>query len=152
MTCRNIIRNADGTYNIVWFGSYGTYDSKKVTCGPNTIAGPNTIVGKVVDKSALFYNPEDKHDNFSDKQQGVVDSLIQRLSVLRNELWYRMSYGLPLFDKVKSKLIIDAEVLSIIGSHPDVSQIQDFTSQVVDHDYKFSATILSTYGQVSVQI
>ena len=25
MKCRNLVANADGTYNIVWFGSYGSY-------------------------------------------------------------------------------------------------------------------------------
>ena len=92
--------------NVVWFGSYGI----------------------TADGHSKFYNENDIHDNFADKQQGVCDSLTQRLSVIRGELWYNINFGLPLLEKIESKIAIDAAISEIVLAHPDVEEIATFES------------------------
>lgn len=134
MRCRRIKvwydENNTKHTSVVWFGSYGIDDND----------------------NAKFVNPHDKHDNFADKQQGVADSLTQRLSVIKKELWYNVSYGLPLFDKQKSKLAIDAFVGSTITSHPDVVSIKSFDSKVVDKKYTCNTVIITKYGEMTLNL
>lgn len=87
-------------------------------------------------------------ENYVENQKAISNSLTQRLSVLKNELWYNINYGLPLFDKVKSKTFMDTTVTQIIMSHPEVIRIINFTSQVKNNVYRYKATIISTYGQL----
>lgn len=114
--------------NIVWFGSYG----------------------KNADGSAKFYNAD--KSSFSEKQTAVADSLTQRLSVLRGELWYRVSYGIPLFDKVNSKTLIDTFVASTVTGHEDVVRIESFESLLQNHKYTCNMKIISVYGDLILQI
>lgn len=102
--------------------------------------------------NAKFFNIDNIHDNYSDRQQGIVDSLTQRLSVIKGELWYNTSYGVPLFDKTKSKGIIDAYVISIILQHPNVVRIENFKSEVKNHNYFCNVDIISEYGIVHMTI
>ena len=127
MRCRRI-KKIDGRNEVVWFGSYGKNGDK-----------------------ALFFNENDKHDNFSDQQQGVSDSLTQRLSVLREELWYDIDYGLPLFDKVR-KPAMDSFICSAVLNHPDVISIDEFSSQVINNKYSCSMTVVSVFGNVVLNI
>ena len=125
MRCRRIV---DG--NVVWFGSKG----------------------KQANGHAEFFNPNDKHDNYADNQEAVADSLTQRLSVIQKELWYATSYGLPLFEKTRSKATVDATVADIITQHPDVVSILSFSSEVVNHKYSCSVSVQSTFGVVDVNL
>lgn len=95
----------------------------------------------------------DKSD-YASHQEGVKDSLIQRLSVLKNELWYRSSYGLPLFDKIRNKAIIDSVVIDIITSHPDVTNLVNFSSTMDKHSYNlnFSAATIYTDEIISINM
>ena len=130
MQCRRIMRTNDGVRHIVWFGSYG----------------------KNADGTAKFFNVDDKHDNYSDERDAVADSLTQRLNVIRGELWYSMKSGLPLTEKQRDKGIVDAAIIDIILSHPDVSKILSYES-VVDKDtniYSIDIKILSTYGELEL--
>lgn len=117
-------------FRVVWFGSYGTDENGK----------------------ALFFNKDNKHDNFSSKQQAVVDSLSQRLSVLKGELWYSINEGLPLLDKTKSKLSLDSALGSIILKHPDVTSIIEFNSKIFNRKYHADVKILSVYGEISINL
>lgn len=117
-------------FRVVWFGSYGTDENGK----------------------ALFFDKDNKHDNFSSKQQAVVDSLTQRLSVLKGELWYSINEGLPLLDKTKSKLSLDSALGSIILKHPDVTNIVEFNSKIVNRKYHADVKILSVYGEISINL
>lgn|SRR5574344_83894 len=110
--------------NVVWFGSYG----------------------KDVNDKAL------KAGNFSDNQQGVADDLTQRLSVIKGELWYRVNYGLPLFDKVKSKAYMDTITIDNILAHEDVVRITSFKSTIVDRRYTCEAEILTKYGKIDFEL
>ncbi len=125
MRCRRIYKG-----NVVWFGSYG----------------------KNNDDTARFFAAGNKHDNYSDNQEAVADSLTQRLSVIQKELWYATSYGLPLFEKTRSKATVDATVADIIMQHPDVVSILSFSSEVVNHKYSCSVSIQSTFGVVDVNL
>lgn len=127
MRCRRVKRQTSEN-TIVWFGSYGLNS----------------------DGTAKFFNENDKHDNYGDKQEAVADSLTQRLSVIKNELWYNVYYGLPLIDKIKSKTELDAIVASIIFTHPDVIDIIKFESRVVNKHYYMSSVISSKYGDIQI--
>ena len=125
MRYRNVTQNEDGTYNIVWFGSSGKLsDNKKIPA-----------------------------ENYTIKQEGIAKSLIQHLAVIKGELWYAAGYGLPLFDKIKHKAILDSAVISIIERHVEVQSILSFESSIDKENktYYFTANILSIYGdQVEV--
>lgn len=134
MRCRRLKIWKDENDNIkksvVWFGSYGKDENGK----------------------AKFYSTSNIHDNFSEKLQGLSDSLTQRLSILLGELWYNVSYGIPLFKKQKSKLSMDSFVIKTILNHPDVKEISEFESQIVDRHYSCDMKILSVYGDLELNI
>lgn len=115
--------------DIVWFGSYG----------------------KNADGSSKMYNSNNV-DNFSSKETAIKDSLSQKLSVLKNELWYNLTYGLPLFEKQKSKIAIDSAVLSIILENKEIISIEDFQSQLIDRLYSAKIIIKSIYGNIQLSI
>lgn len=115
--------------DIVWFGSYG----------------------KNADGSSKMYSSNNV-DNFSSKETAIKDSLSQKLSVLKNELWYNLTYGLPLFEKQKSKIAIDSAVLSIILENKEIISIEDFQSQLIDRLYSAKIIIKSIYGNIQLSI
>ena len=90
--------------------------------------------------------------NFSTEQNAVRDSLYQRLSVLKGELWYRVSYGIPLFDKVNSKTLIDSQIASIVTSHEDVIRIEKFESYLYNHKYTCNMQIVTVFGNLNLEI
>lgn len=99
-----------------------------------------------------FIKTINRNDNYSKAQEGVKDSLIQRLSVLKKELWYNPGYGLPLIDKVRNKGIYDAIALDIITSQPDVRNIVKFESQIDGHKYSLSFIITTIYTNDETKI
>ena len=121
MKCRNLVRNSDGTYNIVWFGSYGKDENNKKLSA----------------------------ENYVSQSEAVQMSLIQRLAVIKNELWYNINYGLPLFDKIRNKAIMDAAIIKIINEHEAVRTLINYTSSVdqATHIYYFSALINTVYNE-----
>ena len=129
MKCRRL-KKVGNTNHLVWFGSYGKND----------------------DGTAKFYNPDDKHDNYADLQQGLCDDLVQRLSIIQTELFYAVEYGIPLFNKITKKAEIDIEVLDIIDSHPEVYSIMDFSSEIRGRTYSAQAVIQSAYGVTTMTI
>lgn len=86
-------------------------------------------------------------DNYSTEEQGVIDSLTQRLSILKGELWININYGIPLLEKHKNKYIFDYTIIEIITSHPDVLSV-NFNSKVENNKYYFYANIVSKYGKL----
>ena len=106
--------------NIVWFGSYGIEEDGKA---------------KKVD------------DNFVENEKAVAQSLKQKLSVIQGELWYHINYGLPLYNKVKSKGVLDAVILGILEDHPSVKKIINFKSSIVNHKYTFTFTVNTIYNK-----
>lgn len=105
--------------NIVWFGSSGITEDGKAK----------------------------KADNFVENEKAVAQSLKQKLSVIQGELWYHINYGLPLYNKVKSKGVLDAVILGILEDHPSVKKIINFKSSIVNHKYTFTFTVNTIYNK-----
>lgn len=93
-----------------------------------------------------------KAESFLDKQEGVSTSLTQLLSIIKSELWYNKSYGLPLYDKVTDTLTIDTAILNIVKSHKEVVDIKEFTSNIQGHSYSCSMKVNSIYGDFLLNI
>lgn len=92
------------------------------------------------------------HDNYATEQEGVVNSVIQRLSVIQGELWWQMDYGIPLFSNVSSKAIMDSSIIDMTLEHEDVLEFIDFNSTLENHNYKCNFEVLTTYGNIIVNI
>ena len=129
MRCRRLVK-FNNRQNVVWFGSYGLNS----------------------DGTAKFVNENDKHDNFGDKQVAVADSLTQRLSIIQQELWYAVNYGLPLLGNITSKLVIDSQVADIILAHPDVVNLKKIESNKIGHTYSATIFVTSTFGEIEINI
>lgn len=99
-----------------------------------------------IKKRANFYD-ENTHTSYAMKQEAVESSLLQRLSVIKSELWYHINYGLPLLDKINNKGIYDSVIIDIILSNPDVKNITNFNSKVDNHKYYFSAKIVTIFNE-----
>ena len=128
--------------NVVWFGSTNERRSNALWDD-----GLWDMASWDDDKSnAILVN------SFSEQQQSVIDGLTQRLSIIKSELWYAVSYGIPLFEKNRSKVEFDSWVLKTINAHPDVNSILSFSSYVNNKQYHCEVQILSTYGQIDINL
>lgn len=90
--------------------------------------------------------------SFVESIDAVTTALNQRLSIIKNELWYNMSFGLPLTDKVSSKYIIDASINEIVLNTQHVVEIMRFESSISGHTYKCNMTIRSDYGIIRLSL
>lgn len=129
MRCRRI--NPDNGM-VVWFGV------------------KNVIQNEAGENVAEFQDINDKHANYAEKSEGVANSLRQRLSVLKKELWYDYENGMPLPDKVRSKAIIDAYIIQTILKHPDVIDVEDFESRQSGNFYTCYFIVNTVYGQIEM--
>lgn len=123
MRCRKLVRNEDG-FDVVWFNSAGMNVSKRMIAD----------------------------ENFATEHQYVADDLTQKLLVLKNELWYAIQYGVPLLDKIKSKIKMDSFVASTIMSQPDVIKILKFNSSLNNGVYQVDVNILSSFGNINIEV
>lgn len=138
MKCRKVFTTEDGVRNIVWFGSYGKNQD-----------GTAKFVGEVNNEKPYGFDDNGKHENYSIEQQGVCDDLIQRLNLIKGELWYNVQKGLPLFDKVKQKGFIDSYVIQTVLELNDVMNIISFDSTIENnHYYKCNFKVLTVYGEL----
>lgn len=108
------------------------------------------IQNETGENQAVFQDENDKHANYADKSEGVANSLRQRLSVLKKELWYDYENGMPLPDKVRSKSIIDAYIIQTILKHPDVIDVEDFESRQDGNFYTCYFIVNTIYGQIEL--
>ena len=118
----------------------------------------------IVNNSYVFFNSCGKDENgnaikysedgvsFAKDEEGVAQSLTQRLSVIRGEIWYNVLYGIPLFDKMKTKIEADIAVATMIEMHPDVKNIDDFTSQIINRKYSCNVTVNTKEGTLNIQL
>lgn len=90
-----------------------------------------------------------KLPNYVEDTDAVVASLIQRLSVIKGELWWQVNYGMPLTDKVRGTTLYDMVVTDIITSHPGVASIQSYSSNLVGHTYTYTCTIKTVFGDTA---
>lgn len=96
---------------------------------------------------------KDDLSSYAEKQEGTASSLIQRLSVIQGELWYKINYGLPLFDKVRDKGIMDSVIIDMILSHPDVASIEFFASSTSKEGvYTFDGAKIITVFNESIEL
>lgn len=129
MKTRMIVANESGVKNVVWFGSIGIDGEGK----------------------AKFVK-EDK-SSYEGGKEGIAYSLTQRLSVIKGELWYNIKQGIPLFDKQRSKGIIDSYVIQTVLKHDEVLSIVEFNSYVINnHQYKCSLKCSTMYGEININI
>ena len=143
MKCRRI--NPDNGM-IVWFGVKEI--KKDTTLASNkTVASESTIVGK---RKTIFQSEMNKHDNYATGTEGVENSLRQRLSVLKHELWYDYGNGMPITDKVRKKAIVDAYVIQTVLNHPDVIEIEGFESEQTGHQYSCYLIVNTVYGKIEL--
>lgn len=87
--------------------------------------------------------------NYVEDTDAVVVSLIQRLSVIKGELWWQVNYGVPLTDKVRGTTLYDMVITDIITSHPGVASIQSYSSNLVGHTYTYTCTIKTIFGDTA---
>ena len=90
--------------------------------------------------------------SFVDGKEGTASSLSQLLSVIKREIWYRVSYGLPLYEKITTKVQMDSVVLTIINNHSEIVSISDFTSSISGHSYSAKVNAVSIYGPIQIVI
>lgn len=114
--------------------------------------GTNSGTIEVQHNVAEFYDEADKHNNYSTGLEAVRNCLIQRLSIIKGELWYNMSFGQPLLDKNKHKDTFDAHIVAVVLQHPDVKEIKQFDSKLEGHSYYCKLNIMTKYGDVIVNI
>lgn len=120
-----------------------TLDFDYLECSGQIVPTSSSIISEVWAKP----NSRKKAENYSEKGEGVRDSLIQRLSIIKGELWYKASYGLPLTEKIKNKGIYDSIILDIISSHPEVVRIENFESVIKDRKYQLNFEAYTTYNE-----
>lgn len=133
MRIRRLVDEKNGASRnrrVVWFGSYG----------------------KNTDGSAKFVNSKNKHDNFATATEMVKDSLLQKLSVIRHELWYDYQYGMPLVDNNTKHVQIDTFVMQTITQHPDVLSIVSFTSKIEGTNYICDIELSSKFGNIKLTL
>lgn len=127
------------------------YDEKSGTTRRRTVVWFGSA-GKNSDGTAKFVNPNDKHDNFAEGNTWVRDSLIQRLSVIKHELWYNYTYGMPLVDDGTAKVTIDAFVMQTVQSHQDVIEVTKFSSTIDGHDYHCDINFTTKFGNDTISL
>ena len=98
------------------------------------------------------YSTKASAENFVDKQNAVASALNEMLRVIKGELWYNVIYGIPLFDKVASKIQMDTAVMDIVNSHKEVVMIENFTSYITKNTYSCSMNIKTIYGDIAISI
>lgn len=87
--------------------------------------------------------------NYAEDTDAVVASLIQRLSIIKGELWYQVNYGLPLTEKQSGVNVFDLVIADIISSHPGVASLDKYTSKIIDHTYYYDCQITSIFGDTA---
>lgn len=146
MKCRRLVGK-----NLVWFGSYGK-DSDGHALFYNDGKPHQTYNEQELGVLGTlnFLKTINRHDNYTTKQDGVANSLTQRLSVIQGELWFAINYGFPLTNSNLSKGVYDAYVTSRILEHPEVKDILQFTSLINNHSYECKVLVSTIYGNIEI--
>lgn len=138
MKTRRMVKEGN-KISIVWFGVKGV---EKVENDDGTVS-----------TKSIFYNENNKNDNYASGVEAVKNTLNEKLSVLKGELWTSPKFGVPLIDKVRNKGIIDAYIISIVSSVKEVIEIVGFESEIVDKNtYSAYLEINTSYGLISISI
>ena len=161
MKCRRMTWNdSEQRYDIVWFGSKGTRaDGTAIFVDENGIEMPAMSADKyaINTEDIKILKPEVKamvHNNYANDIDAIVESLRQRLSVMKNELWYDYLYGLPLLQKGVTKAMIDSDAILMITYCPGVVSLNKFVSEidVATKEYKLDFAVTTIYGDASIVV
>ena len=98
------------------------------------------------------YSQCEKAETFVADLDAITCALNERLRVIKGELWYNISFGLPLFDKVASKIQMDSAVLNIVNSQKGVEAVTEFNSTIVKSEYRCTMKIKTQYGDATISI
>lgn len=140
MRTRKLIKDENNKFHLVWFGSYGKNQN-----------GTAKFAGEVDLEKPYGYEDNGKHENYSTLSEGVRDDLIQRLSIIKGELWYNTKLGIPLFNKIEKKGILDSYIINEVSNCPDVTNIVKFTSEVKNNrDYSCEILVNTIFGDISI--
>lgn len=127
----------NGTTYTCYF-DYGSEINGHILNPSNNVVGIFTLTNLAA--------PNTSPTSYSEDTDAVVDSLMQRLSVLKGELWYQINFGLPLTEKVRGTTLFDMVIMDIITSHPGVASLTSFSSNIKNHTYTFTGQIQSVFG------
>lgn len=123
-----------------------------------TLADPVTELELIANTAVYVYvtfervaDTKKVASSFAENKQAVRESLQQRLSVIKHELWFDDQFGLPLVDK-PSKLDIDFDVIDIVNQTEGVFEIIKFQSSVSGRNYSAEITVSTIYGEITVQV
>ena len=124
--------------SIAWFGSYGIDDEGKMIKAYNE---------KEYNKNAKANRQSTININYDEDIDAITSSLNQKLRVIKGELWNHVNYGLPLFDKVKNKSIVDAVVIKEVLETKGVTNINEMISQKENTEYQLAIKINTIFGE-----
>lgn len=130
MICRKI-EEYDGQKNLVFFGVKGVYKDKDGTL------------------RSVF--TKDKK-SYADGIDGVNQSVMQRLSLIKGELYHFMNAGFPLTDKVYEKQVFDAHIINVLSHHSEVTSIDKIESKVLNRAYYCKVHFSTRYGSSYIEI
>ena len=91
-------------------------------------------------------------ESFSSDIDAVTNSLNEKLRVMKTELWHSMNFGIPVLNKIKTKSLIDSEVIKIIMNTEGVISIDSFLSKVINNNYHCTVIINTRYGLVDISL
>ena len=134
MICRRIEKckgDQTGKNTLVFFGVVGTEKGSDGTL------------------NSIF---TDDKKSYADGIDGVNQSVKQRLSLIKGELYHFMNAGFPLTDKISSKQIIDARIISVLSHHSEVTSIDKIESKVVNRSYFCKVYFSTRYGSTYIEI
>lgn len=92
-----------------------------------------------------------RQDNYVSDGKAVRTALVQKLSLLKNELWFSRQFGLPLLEK-SSKGIFDSYIARVINNQFGVKSISSFKSFQERHDYSVDVLVESVYGSIPIEL
>lgn len=133
MKCRKMIiwkdENEKIHRDICWFGS----------------------VGKDENGNGLFVE-NDKHSNYGKDGRAIRDLIIQKLSIIKGEIWTDPSFGIPLFDKLKNKGVMDSYIINQILKIDGVNNIVNFQSNIENNSYVCNLIVETDYGNINMEL
>lgn len=88
--------------------------------------------------------------NYVVQQEYVKCALIQKLSIVKGELWFNQSFGLPLIDKAKTKSLFDVAVSKILANQKGILEVKSFKSIKEKFTYKTDLKLLTSFGELEM--
>lgn len=111
------------------------------------------VKGVTIDDEGIAHSVfTDDKKSHCDGLNAVCQSLTQRLSLIKGELYHFMNAGFPLLDKVTSKQVLDAHVINVVSHHSEVMSIDKIESKVLNRAYTCKLYFTTNYGSSYIEI